>query len=292
MTPVSFPPLFTIFLAVVAALAAQPARGQQPEATRIATFEIVATELKEPIAEAGQSMLPVLNDRLAAAGRARVADDGQIEVELYGNLTPKQYDAILRRLTTVGLLEFRITASRQFEPHQSIIELAEKLSVDQASVRIDDKEFARWVKCDDKEFRTMEEAAQRDMVARKAGDAIQALVLTDDGLDVTGDSLKSVEAGIDAMGKPDLRFAFNPKGAFLFGQLTGNHLPTANQQFNLGIVLDDRLLSAPTIVSKITDRGTISGNMTQAEIDFLASVLHAGRLPFPLHLVAERSVAK
>ena len=97
-----------------------------------------------------------------------------------------------------------------------------------------------------------------------SGKRPQALVMTDDGLNVTGDYLRTVAPDVDETGKPQVSFSFNSEGAFLFGQLTGEHLPTATgQQYNLGILLDNRLLSAPTIESKITDRGRISGNMTR-----------------------------
>jgi SecD/SecF fusion protein len=293
MSPRSLSLLSTMALVVVATIAAQTARGQQQTPTRIATFEIAATDVKESIAEAAQSTLAVLERRLDDAGRARVDDDNRIEVELYGDLTPDQYAALLRRITAVGALEFRITASRQFKAHQSLIELAETLPVDQISVRLHDQDVARWVASDGKEYPSLERAVERGLIARKVGDAFQVLVLTNDGFDVTGDDLKSVEAGLDVMGKPDLGFTFNPNGAQLFGQLTGTHLPTASgQRFELGIVLDNRLLSAPTIMSRITDRGRISGNFSQADIDFLVAVLKAGRLPYPLKLIAERTIAK
>ena len=89
-----------------------------------------------------------------------------------------------------------------------------------------------------------------------------------------------VAPDVDETGRPQVSFTFTRQGAFLFGQLTGSHLPTATgQRYNLGILLDNRLLSAPTIESKITDRGRISGGgMSQDEVDFLVGILKAGQL--------------
>ena len=120
------------------------------------------------------------------------------------------------------------------------------------------------------------------MVTRSTPAGPQALVLTDDGLNVTGDLLRTVTPGVGPTGEPEVEFGFNADGAFLFGQLTGQHIPTSSGlSYNLGILLDNRLLSAPTINSKITDRGTISGSMSEDDVNFLVGILQAGQLPGP-----------
>jgi SecD/SecF fusion protein len=113
----------------------------------------------------------------------------------------------------------------------------------------------------------------------------QALVMTNDGLNVTGDDLRTVAPDVDETGRPQVSFAFNADGAFAFGQLTGTHTPTATgQRYCLGILLDNRLLSAPTIESKISDRGRISGGgMSEDEVKFLVGILQAGQLPAALN---------
>ena len=50
-------------------------------------------------------------------------------------------------------------------------------------------------------------------------------------------------------------------------------VPTATgQRYTLGIILDDKLIAAPTIESKVTDRARISGGFTQAEVDAIDGV--------------------
>jgi preprotein translocase subunit SecD len=84
-----------------------------------------------------------------------------------------------------------------------------------------------------------------------------------------------------------VHFAFDRTGAFRFGQLTGENRPnpsTPDVYRHLGIILDKRLLSAPRIITRITDRGMISGGaMTEREVDHIIEVLNAGSLPAALN---------
>ena len=54
---------------------------------------------------------------------------------------------------------------------------------------------------------------------------------------------------------------------------------TPNVYRHLGIILDNRLLSAPRIQETISDRGMISGGtMTQEEVQHIVGILDAGSL--------------
>jgi preprotein translocase subunit SecD len=55
------------------------------------------------------------------------------------------------------------------------------------------------------------------------------------------------------------------------------------------MILDKRLLTAPRIMSKVSDRGMISGgSMSDREVELTAEVLKAGVLPYPIRLVEEK----
>ena len=117
-----------------------------------------------------------------------------------------------------------------------------------------------------------------------AGETPQALILTDDGQNVTGDYLNKVSSGIGPRGGPAVNFSFNLEGAYHFGLLTGEHEPNpSGQKYFLGIVLDKKLISAPSINEKIRDNGQISGSFTKEEVDFLIGILNAGSLPASLN---------
>jgi len=212
-------------------------------------------------------------------------------VQLYGHPSAAELATLKRRLETMGELEFRIMASEKFAAHKPIIEVARKLVESDVEVRQEGVKVAQWAAINPLEFLTLEEAVQRGLVMRMAGTTPQALMLLNDGLDVTGAYFKWVAPDLDERGSPQLSFAFDARGAFLFGQLSGDHLPTATgQRYNLGIVLDGTVMSAPTIESKITDRARISGNMKQEEVEALAAILKAGHLPSAVKLVSEKEL--
>ncbi|MGE5609604.1 MAG: protein translocase subunit SecD [Bacillota bacterium] len=82
-------------------------------------------------------------------------------------------------------------------------------------------------------------------------------------------------------------FEFDAQGAFLFGELSGSHIGKP-----LGIVLDDKMINAPTLRSRIESRGQISGNFSEQELTYLIRTLNAGSLPAKLadEPISERTV--
>jgi preprotein translocase subunit SecD len=99
---------------------------------------------------------------------------------------------------------------------------------------------------------------------------------------VDGSYLASVFADRDATGRPIVAFTLNPAGAELFATLTrknSSEFDVARKWRHLAIVLDGRVVSAPTINSEIHDRGTISGAFTPRQVLELVSILGAGALP-------------
>ncbi|HYG64329.1 MAG TPA: protein translocase subunit SecD [Thermoanaerobaculia bacterium] len=103
--------------------------------------------------------------------------------------------------------------------------------------------------------------------------------------DVTGRDLKTARPGLGQFNDPIVEFSLTPEGAQKFGALTG-----ANTGQGLAIVLDNRVVSAPVIRSRITDSGIIEGNFTQQEVQDLSTVLRSGALPASLTYLEERTV--
>lgn len=108
---------------------------------------------------------------------------------------------------------------------------------------------------------------------------IQILMAVNPDLVITGEDLSYVSQGYDTDGSPSVRFSLRDAGSSRFYALTLNNAPDGNFRRQLGIVLDNRLLSAPVINSAISTDGTISGNFTNAETEFLVNILRAGQLP-------------
>ena len=103
--------------------------------------------------------------------------------------------------------------------------------------------------------------------------------------DITGDYLEDARVGFDPQQRPLVNFRFNPDGGEIFGKLT-----EANIGKPLAIVLDDNVYSAPTVNSRITTRGQITGRFSSQEAADLAVVLRAGALSVPVVIEEERSI--
>jgi SecD/SecF fusion protein len=111
---------------------------------------------------------------------------------------------------------------------------------------------------------------------------IQVLMAVDPDLDVTGEDIAFSSTGYDRDGSPLVRFKLTDQGSGIFLALTTNNAPDGQHRRQLGIVLDNILLSAPAIQSPISGDGQISGNFTTEEVEQLVQILEAGALPAAL----------
>jgi preprotein translocase subunit SecD len=112
----------------------------------------------------------------------------------------------------------------------------------------------------------------------------QILVLFEDPI-ITGSDLQTAHSGYDQNNRPNISFQLRPAGATRFGKAS-----TDNVGKRFAIVLDNRIVSAPNIISPITTgSGQITGNFTVKSAEALAIVLRSGALPAKLQ-VAERRV--
>ena len=105
-------------------------------------------------------------------------------------------------------------------------------------------------------------------------------------VEVSGESLKDSQADFDQNNMPVVTTVFDATGARKFSKLTTEHV---NERF--AIVLDGRVLSAPTIREPIPGgRGQISGGFSLQQAKDLAVLLRSGALPAPLTVIEERTV--
>ncbi|MEW6141882.1 MAG: protein translocase subunit SecD [Chloroflexota bacterium] len=84
--------------------------------------------------------------------------------------------------------------------------------------------------------------------------------------------------------EPEVAFEWNSEGAILFKQITERNL-----QKPLGIFLDGKLISSPTVQAVIEDRGVITG-LTIDEAKTLAIQLNSGALDVPLTIIQRSDV--
>ncbi len=103
---------------------------------------------------------------------------------------------------------------------------------------------------------------------------------------VTGEELVDAQPSFDQNGRPAVNFRFNPTGARKFGDYTAENIGAP-----FAIVLDDEVISAPTIQSHIPGgSGIITGSFTVEESTNLAVLLRAGALPAELVFLEERTI--
>ncbi len=104
---------------------------------------------------------------------------------------------------------------------------------------------------------------------------------------VQGEDLTDAQPGFDQRNsEPVVNFRFNLRGGQKFADVT-----TRNVGRPFAIVLDNKVISAPRILSPITGgSGQISGRFTVEQANNLAILLRAGALPAKLTTIEERTV--
>ena len=85
--------------------------------------------------------------------------------------------------------------------------------------------------------------------------------------------------------RPVVSFRFNGAGARRFLDLTGKHIGEP-----LAIVLDGKVISAPTIQAAIGANGIITGQFSVQRTQTLSLLLRSGALPAPVEVIQEASV--
>ena len=102
---------------------------------------------------------------------------------------------------------------------------------------------------------------------------------------MTGKALDSISVQPGQVSGFVIAFAIKPDYSTLFANYTGSHI---NQI--LAIVLDKKVLSAPSISARINGKGVIEGNFTQESANALAVQLRYGSLPIPIKIVERLSI--
>jgi len=104
---------------------------------------------------------------------------------------------------------------------------------------------------------------------------------------ITGRDLRNAQPQQSASGGTgwETSFVLTQEASGRFERFTGSHIGK-----RLAIVLDNRVLSAPTIDSKISDSGVINNIGSQEDASDLALNLRSGSLPAGVKIIEERTV--
>lgn len=229
-------------------------------------------------------------------------------------------DRIKQLVSITGDMRFRITANSR--DHQTLIEAARKQATDAERKRAsevkdsDGKVLGFWAvvprvvdptRDGPQEFAIVtagmlvRDAKTGDLVEAKdaatAGDpnrysqdlagrgieAIEVLLFDDDGIKLGGRDIGAAENKADPNGQPCVDFTMRDNAATKrMTTLTTSNLPDGDFARQLAILLDDRVLVAPSIRGMIGQRGQITGRFTVAEVERLVAILKSGPLPVKL----------
>jgi preprotein translocase subunit SecD len=99
----------------------------------------------------------------------------------------------------------------------------------------------------------------------------------------SGADLKGAQPSFVQSGQP--KIDFQTKDPAKFGRVTQQNMGKP-----LGIFLDRRFVSAPTIQGVITNDGEITGTFTEDEVVRIANELNAGALPVPVTIIENDTV--
>jgi preprotein translocase subunit SecD len=132
-----------------------------------------------------------------------------------------------------------------------------------------------------------DEVLYQRMVDSETGEVTKRPFLVKKKTLMTGDSLEEARVNIDQrFNEPYVSLTFNPTGAKLFEEITGQYIGQ-----NLAIILDNYVHSAPRIKDRIAGGSAmIEGTFTMQEAKDLTIVLRAGALPAPMKMLQNLTV--
>jgi preprotein translocase subunit SecD len=261
----------------------------KPQVGTVLVYEIVRDSLgsaSDPLKFVG-----VVERRVNPSGNKHgvvdLLSDGKIRVGVFGQ-DPTEVARVKRMLSYRGLLEFRILANSH--DHAKMIEQARASDNREVIDPYRDEAHrlvGRWLHVDKENIDSLR--SNTEVVSRADGPVGLEVLTVQDDTNFTGECIVSSQGTYDQNGQPCVMFSMSPRGAQLLAEITTANLPDQVRGFKrrLAIILDNVIMSAPTINSVIYDRGEITGHFTSAETEQLAAILASGPFPGPVMIVNE-----
>jgi len=107
----------------------------------------------------------------------------------------------------------------------------------------------------------------------------------------SGTDIRGADAGNKSdTNEPIVNFYLTAAAGKKFALFTGAHSKDSANPSNLAIVLDNNVITAPSINSQISDSGIIEGGFDEQHAKDLAMLLRSGALPASLHYLTESTV--
>ncbi len=256
----------------------------------------------ESTSELGTQITGRVMDQMVAAVSRRLNPSGveEITVRKVGadrieiiipKASPEVVERKKRQMTRLGSLEFALLANQR--DHQNIYNQIQKLPPGEDLLRDDGTLWASWRDVGQNANGTPKDIGQAGQIYQnEAGQYLVVFGEPDDR--VTGKFLSRAYETTDENGRIAVGFLFNKQGGFRFQRLTSQNKPSADGfERRLAILLDEKIHSAPSIITTISSQGQITGQFTQEEVNELISVLNAGALTVPIERepISEQSIS-
>jgi len=183
-------------------------------------------------------------------------------------------NVIDRRINALGVSEPVIQSSKVGDKNSLIVELPGISDINEATNLIG-------------KTAQLEFWEQETVLTPVEGQDSQNIPLGWKPTQLNGSHLKRADVKFNQQsGEPEVAIEFNEEGKNLFAEITKKNLykPVA-------IVLDNEIISAPTVQTPIEDgQAVITGKFNIQEAKKLSIELNAGALPIPINLVEQRNV--
>ncbi|MBM4105389.1 MAG: protein translocase subunit SecD [Phycisphaerae bacterium] len=237
---------------------------------------------REEALAALEAEYPGQRDRIAAV----VASYDDYASKRTGLDDPEDLKRLLRG---AGVLEFRLAVDPEAPEGVNVEDMRKQLA--ERGPRNTDSVIARWFEVHDLKQWYDDPAqlqalqadpaayfARRDLVAGEKDGRYYVLlyVIPSKSMTHAADrpwSIRNAGRTRDELGRTAVAFAMDQGGAAQLGALTG-----PNVGAEMAIVLDEKVYGAPTLQSRISSNGQITGNYGDEEINYLIRVLAAGAL--------------
>ena len=207
-----------------------------------------------------EQAVAVLNNRLSGFGVEGISvqqhGDKQVVVQMPGIDDPERVKAII---TKTAHLEFKIVEKTAKKKEDLLDEFDGDLPPDKMIIPGSKPKGIEFYEDED--------------------EGVEVWYLVSAFPDLTGEHIIDAKVSFDEFNKVEVAFALDTAGARIFRRLTGD-----NMGRRLGIIVDDVMISAPTISTVIGAQGRITGLSSSDEAKDLALVLRSGALMAPLKL--------
>jgi preprotein translocase subunit SecD len=241
-----------------------------------------------------------LSTYLAASGPNNtqiVTMKPDVLAKLKTDTVDKSIEAIRQRVDALGVSEPAIQRNGMGGENQILVELPgvddlnRAKEIIQSTARLELRE-SRGVYANEEEARKMQPNGlippNMELLPGKSDNRVYLVSRTSV---VSGTDIRDASAGTKTeTGEPIINFYLNPEPAKKFGDFTEAHREGGPDPANLAIVLDNKVITAPSIRQRITDQGYIEGNLTAEEAKDKAMLLRSGSLPASLHYLSESTV--